>query len=68
MWFASVWLRLTSEAETGSALGASAFLVVSAAYLLPGVVLNVKGEKAGGVFAQHIDLFSSLLQLVPAQV
>lgn len=42
--------------------------MLSAAYLLPGVVLNVKGEKAGGVFAQHIDLFPSLLQLVPAQV
>lgn len=47
---------------------ASAFLTVSVTYLLPGVVLDVKGEEACGVFAQHIDLIACLLQLVPAQV
>lgn len=47
---------------------ASAFLTVPVTYLLPGVVLDVKGEEAGGVLAQHIDLLTRLLQLVPAQV
>lgn len=47
---------------------ASAFLTVSVTYLLPGVVLDVKGEEARGVFAQHVNLIARLLQLVPAQV
>lgn len=40
---------------------ASAFLTVPVTYLLPGVVLDVKGQKVRGVFAQHVDLIARLL-------